>query len=356
MRTENVSQIEGIDPPATDQLGSMTHEEYEEWNRTGKLPEAAREAAPEPEDHRGESASPEPSESIESRKRSTRERFDELLSERKQTKARIAKLEAELEAARQAKVEMKPAPPAESAAAAPEPEPKPAVTGPYKASAKAKAELDRINADYQAGKYASYEEYSDEKAAVIAEDRLEQREAARAAQKQAEEKANREKTAKEQFDRVLEGWNESVKLAKTVHPDFQEVAGPLMGTTEIPGGSYLEGWILDSPVGTEILYHFGSHRDELKSLLAKPVFAQSRELTKLETQLQDGAEHAEPASQDDSPKPRKATAAPEPAKELGTGGGATRDAVDQAVKSNDVESYIREANARDLHRMKARRG
>lgn len=356
MANEQVAQIEGIDPPATDQLGSLTHDEYQEWNRTGKLPELQPETTAEPAEQGGASATPEPTERIESRKRSTRERFDELLNERKATKARIAELESQLEEARKAKVEMKPAPPAEPVATAPKEEAKPAAAGPYKPSAKAKAELDRINADLQAGKYATYEDYSDEKAAVIAEDRLEQREAARIAQKEAEEKASREQSAKERLQQTLTNWSESLKMARTVHADFDEVTRELTSKSVIPTGSVVEGWILESPHGTEIMYHLGSHREELKALLDAPTFEQARILTRLETKLQDGSKPAASASQEVPPKQEKQSRAPEPAKELGTGGGATRDAISEAVKSGDVAAYLREANARDVQRIKSQRG
>lgn len=348
VQEQNLSQTEdtGIDPPATDTLAGLTHDEYQEWNRTGKLPEPAAEPSEKEIDAHGEPSPPEkgPREAIESRKESTKKRFAELLDDRRADRARIAELERQLAS----KSEEKPATPAA-------PKTIEQAKGAYRPSDKAKKEIDRINADFNAGKYSSYEEYSDDKAAVMVEDRIEQREAEQKAQRAEEEKASRERTAKEEFDKVLKNWGASVEVAKTVHPDFEDVAGPLMGTSEIPAGSLVEGWILDSPIGTEILYHFGSHRDELKSVLGKPALAQARELTKLEIKLEKSVSKDEKPSQAAPPKQQKASRAPEPAKELGSGGGATRDAVEQAFAAKDVAAYIREANSRDIQRL-SRRG
>ena len=74
------------------------------------------------------------------------------------------------------------------------------------------------------------------------------------------------RTVEAQQKQVTMRWQEQVDAARAKHADFMEVA--LDPKLPIPQGSAVEQWVLDSDIGTEILYHLAKHPDELKAIHA----------------------------------------------------------------------------------------
>jgi hypothetical protein len=115
-------------------------------------------------------------------------------------------------------------------------------------------------------------------------------------------------------------------------------------------GTVLDGWLIDSDHGAEIMYHYAKNPDELTALLEKPPFAQTRILTKLEDKL---AGEVSTEKKETAPAPQ-VTKAPKPASEVGGRGTAPEDAAFAAAKDGNFRAFKEEVNRRELER--ARRG
>jgi hypothetical protein len=246
-------------------------------------------------------------------------------------RSRVAELEAKLAekppaAAEPPKVESKPAPAQERA--------KPAPTD--------KDDKGQL-------KYKTLEEYLED----LSDWKVEQRIAKL-------EKETIEKQAKEAVERdqreISENWNTQVEAARAKHADFDTVA--LDPKLPIPQGSAIEQWVLDSEIGTEILYHLASHPDELKAINAMPPVKAARALTVLEAELSDAAPAAappepKPAPQQDS-GPKRVTSAPPPAREVGNRQrSADYDPAAEALAEGNFAEYRRLTNEAELKKRRA---
>jgi hypothetical protein len=81
---------------------------------------------------------------------------------------------------------------------------------------------------------------------------------------------------------VARQWSERVAAAKTKYADFESVA---FGPTLIAPDSLVDRWIMEHKSGADVLYYLQSHRQELESLLAKPVLEQVEDLALLSQRL-----------------------------------------------------------------------
>lgn len=132
-------------------------------------------------------------------------------------------------------------------------------------------------------------------------------------------------------------------------------------------GSPIDGFFLDSDRSHDVMYEIGKNfdlhrhifaRDAQGKYLLNPV-RQLRELSKIENALPEKSSTAggEPttgrgaaASASSSAKP--VTQAPRPAHQVSGTGAVRKDAIEDAIETGDSESYIREANARALAKLK----
>ena len=142
--------------------------------------------------------------------------------------------------------------------------------------------------------------------------------------------------------RIRESWTTRVGAAKTKHADFEAVAfAPFKAGYEIPVGSAMDAWILESDHGAEVLYALQKNPAEIKRLLALPPIAQTRELVKLE----DAALAASTV--------KTTTTAPEPGPVLGVRAGDPASPAQLALKRRDTRAYI---DAKNREEIAARKG
>ena len=122
-----------------------------------------------------------------------------------------------------------------------------------------------------------------------------------------------------------------------MHTDFEAVAfAPFKAGFEIPMGSAMDAWILESDHGAEVLYALQKNPAEIKRLLALGPIAQTRALV----QLEDTAIAARTV--------KTKTTAPDPGPVLGVRAGDPASPVARALKSRDVSAYIREKNREEI--------
>jgi hypothetical protein len=161
-------------------------------------------------------------------------------------------------------------------------------------------------------------------------------------------KAEQERQQAEQLKTIETNWKERVDAAVKAHPDFAEKCDAEFNKL-IPAGSLLDGWMIDSELGAEILYHFANHRDELADVLKMSPFALTRKLTKLEDKLA-----GEPAPEKEKKAPvTEISKAPKPASEVGGRATAPEDESAAAAKDNDFRRFKAE---RDRAELAARKG
>lgn len=148
--------------------------------------------------------------------------------------------------------------------------------------------------------------------------------------------AERRQTAqREAHEREINAsWAKRVEAAQTKFPDFRAKA--LEAPTEITAGSPIDLWILDSPLGAEVLYTLQTTPGEVRRIAALAPMQQLRELVAIEAKLST------------PPEVKTVSDAPPPPRTLGDKATTPADPIRAAVASGDVDAYIREANKRDL--------
>lgn len=163
--------------------------------------------------------------------------------------------------------------------------------------------------------------------------------------------ADREKRESERLEsdtkaanKVIEdGWNERVTAVKSKHADWAEVAL----SKDYVVSPVMDGFILDSDVGPEMLYYFGTHLDEANAIALMSPYKAARALHKIEISLVEPA--AEPAKR--APV-TPITKAAKPAIDLKATNGAAVDLVRKAVDDDDFTAFAEEQNRRDVARRK----
>lgn len=190
-------------------------------------------------------------------------------------------------------------------------------------------------------KYATWEDYEDALLSWNTKQTLAEFESTQT-KKQQEAKIEEQKTA------ITKSWNERVGKSRDEHADFDAIALGADGPgKDIAPGSVVDQWILDSPIGAELLYHFGQNRSELRRIGALHPISAARELTKLEAKLSGETPEAK-APPAETKQEIKTTKTPPPAREVAGRGTAVVDEVTKAVADDDVRAYINSANRRDI--------
>lgn len=148
-------------------------------------------------------------------------------------------------------------------------------------------------------------------------------------------KAEKERQQRAQQEAVTKGWNDRVAAADKEYPDFREVA--LNPDLPIKQGSVADVFILARPSGAKVLYHLGKNPEVLDAINAMNPIDAAFALSEIELQV----------SKKSSAPVRTVTQAPKPPSQVSGKGTVAKDAVDDAVKQQDLQTYMREANARD---------
>jgi hypothetical protein len=187
---------------------------------------------------------------------------------------------------------------------------------------------------YEAAKDEYFEARAEEKAkAAVLADRQEQAKL----QKDSEIKAANEAIAK--------SWNTRVDQARGRYEDFDAVAFAV----DIPVNAFMDGFILESPIGPDIVYHLASNMEEAEKIQAMNPFQAGRELTRLESTIQSKLE----SKGTTTPAPRKLVSrASPPATEVGGKAAAPEDPVAAALASGDFTAYARLKNKREFEASK----
>lgn len=103
-------------------------------------------------------------------------------------------------------------------------------------------------------------------------------------QQQAKEAAVKRKR-EESDTAILKSFREKIDAGKLKYKDFDAIA---LGPQQlIPNGSVVDAWIMEHRAGADVLYYLShpTHRQELDSLLTKPVLEQVEDLTLLSQRL-----------------------------------------------------------------------
>lgn len=328
MATETVpgtTAVETPEPAKPRELTSLSEAQYAEWRKTGEIP--AEESAtltekPKPAAAEKRTAA-EPKNGVEPPP-VTKLGYGDL-------RKKVREQEAELSRLRARTTETEPPEPAARPTSTTEPE--------KEAAAKVRPKPQPTDKDKDGKpKYATYEDYVEDLTDWKTEERFKfhTEEQTKRAQQEAVEREQR---------KISETWRTQVESARKNHADFDTVA--LDKDLPIPHGSAVEQWVLDSDIGTELLYYMGSHRDELEAVNAMHPVKAARYLTALEAEL--SGEDEPPAP----PKPEtRTTKAPPPTREVGGRGTAAVDELTKAVADDDTRAYINAANRRDIAKKK----
>lgn len=312
-------------PHSQKTLDSMTPEQRTEWKSTGKLPVAPpkEESATSEETEVTAEAGKQPENASKSALETNTEPLKKKASN---AETRKAELEAEINGllakrhALRTEVEQKPAPKEETKKAA------------ESSTADAYKPLDEEQF-FKENPTADYNAYIRAEARNAAQFELK-------AERTANEKTAREAEIAKANKALEESWGKKVAESAKKHPDFKDVA--TRSAQAIPVGSPVDAFILDSEIGTELLYHLGANEAELGKIMALPSpLAQLRALVRLEDTLS-------------KPVPKKTISdAPTPPSEVGGTTTAADDPVEEAIKTGDMAAYKAAMNARDLKGQKA---
>lgn len=197
-----------------------------------------------------------------------------------------------------------------------------------------KPKIDDVDSKTGKAKYATYDEFQD------ARDEWNRKEAVREFT-ETSAKTQRETAFTQAKQTIAREFGKKVEVAKTKHADFEAVA--LNPDLPIKEGSPVDLFTLDSPIGTDVLYHLGQNPAELDRINKLNPLAQVRELTKIELKL----------SETKAPV-RQITAAARPPNQVSGKGTVAKDSVVQAVEDQDQDTYNREQNARALARRRGK--
>lgn len=228
--------------------------------------------------------------------------------------------------------------------------------------------IDDVDPVTRKAKYATFDEYL---AAVRKYDRD-----SLLAELKSDQSKTEQQRASEQTERIIEQTvNERVEKAKKTHSDYEATMKAALDLTDefdrpaffYTKGSALDGFFLDSDIGHEVMYHVAKNFDQYKSIFARdksgrylmnPV-RQLRELTKIEAKIEAKLESSSSSSRSTAAGAEKTgssgkpvSQAPRPPHQTSGQGTVTADAIEQAVKESDQDTYMREQNARDLARRK----
>ena len=303
-------------------LDKLTPEQRGKWLETGKVPvenaeesatsksegegsETAAESESAPKDTQ-EEATGKPHANAEVRKKQLAAEIQDLLEQRRKLREEVSK-------------------PAEAARA----ESQPAAKPPDRPK---RPKLEQFEGD---NAYEKYEDALDKYEEDLADWKVGQR---IEAEKQAHARTQQQQTIAQRNAEVKKNWETRLADTKARHPDYMEV----VKNGDIPLNPIMDGYLLDSEIGPEVVYHLSQHPEEAERIAKLSPFATARELAKLETQIGDSLKKQTPA------RPKIVTAAKKPPAELSGRNLGAEDEIQAAIETDDVGRYLAAANAAEV--------
>jgi len=115
------------------------------------------------------------------------------------------------------------------------------------------------------------------------------------------EKAEAERRANEERNKVIQSWAQKVEAAKAKLPDFEE----MVASADVAVSDQIRDAIIESDVGPQVLYHLAENTDYARKLAEMPVAKALKELGKLEArfEVKDEPEAKPVARQSKAPSP-----------------------------------------------------
>jgi len=115
------------------------------------------------------------------------------------------------------------------------------------------------------------------------------------------DRAEVERRANEERNKVISAWAQKVEAAKTKMPDFEE----MVASADVAVNDAIRDAIVESDVGPEVLYHLAQDTEYAKKLAAMPVAKALKEIGKLEARFEakDEPEAKPVAKQSNAPSP-----------------------------------------------------
>jgi hypothetical protein len=322
MPTDVATEAVSSTPSPNFEPSTYSADEHSTWMATGKLPEAPSLAASTPATKTAGAAQADKP-ATES---ATVSQQQEPVKG-KGAEARKAELRAEIQSLLKERDSLKAKP---DAIAAPSPAPK---------ETRSEKPVKPVFGDKDGETWEQFDKRNDEYLEKLVQHSLAEDRRARE-----KERADAETTAANK--RIEDGWNERVAAAKSKpgREDFAEVAF----SKETPISPVMDGFILDSDVGPEILYYLGSHVEEAKAIAAATPYKAARALTVIEQSLN------APATSPAKPAPAviPTTRAARPATDLRATNSAPADEVRAAVEANDYTRFAELQNAKSIARRK----
>ena len=115
------------------------------------------------------------------------------------------------------------------------------------------------------------------------------------------DKAEADRRANEERNKVISAWTQKVEAAKAKLPDFEE----MVASADVAVNDVIRDAIIESDVGPEVLYHLAENTDYARKLANMPVAKALKELGKLEArfEVKDEPEAKPVARQSKAPSP-----------------------------------------------------
>lgn len=215
-------------------------------------------------------------------------------------------------------------------------------------AAPARPKLDDVDPKTGKAKYANYAEYEAAKDQWLIDEGVRRSQEANSKTAQEQERARADAV----IDRTV---NERVAAARKAHSDYDDVLKSALAEKDEHGqdaifwtkGSAIDGFFLSHNNGHDVMYHVLKNVDHYRH-----IFARDKQGNYLLNPIQQISELAIAAHtlKGESPKPASAkpvTQAHRPPNQTSGNGSVAKDAVVDAVEQQDMDSYIREQNARD---------
>ena len=115
------------------------------------------------------------------------------------------------------------------------------------------------------------------------------------------DKAEADRRANEERNKVISAWTQKVEAAKAKMPDFEE----MVASADVAVNDAIRDAIVESDVGPEVLYHLAQDTEYARKLAAMPVAKALKEIGKLEARFEakDEPEAKSVARQSNAPSP-----------------------------------------------------
>lgn len=141
----------------------------------------------------------------------------------------------------------------------------------------------------------AFESYEDYQRALA---KFEGRQAARE-ENAKNEQERKQKTERESQEKLARTWQGKIEKAQTKLVDFEDVLEDEPDTLDAIAGSPMRGFITESDIGPEIVYHLCKHPEEAKRIAALPAYKQAAEIAKIEEKLTAAPQKPAPDEEED---------------------------------------------------------